>query len=124
MAGDLAVASAAVHALGRRNDTGGTGVTARLASVPAFFLLRILSGLLLLKLSASFLPVVGFTDFSQLMLFAALLNIVAIGGAQNGLVRQAAAAEGSEALSRVHGAALLIWGAAAPLLALLIAIAG
>jgi len=98
-------------------------MAARLASVPAFFALRILSGLLLLKLSASFLPVVGFGDFSQFMLFAALLNIVAIGGAQNGLVRQAAAAEDDTALSRVHGAALLIWGIATPLLALVAAIA-
>lgn len=97
-------------------------MAARLASVPVFFLLRILSGLLLLKLSASFLPVSGFTDFSQLMLFAALLNLIAIGGAQNGLVRQAAAADDDMALSRVHGAALLIWGVAALPLALIAAI--
>lgn len=93
----------------------------RLASVPAFFLLRIAAGLMLLKLSASFLTVTGFTDFSQLLLFAALLNLIAIGGAQNGLIRLAAAADAA-ALSRVHGAALLIWGSIAPPLALLIAV--
>jgi O-antigen/teichoic acid export membrane protein len=93
----------------------------RLASVPAFFLFRIAAGLLLLKLSASRLPVEGFTAFSQFMLFAALLNLVAIGGAQNGLIRQAAASQDTYALSRVRGAALLIWRIVAPILALLIA---
>ena len=95
---------------------------ARLASVPAFFLLRIASGLLLLKLSTSFLPIAGFADFSQLMLFAALLNLAAVGGAQNGVIRQAAAASDAHALGRVHGASLLIWGVVAPVLAVAIVI--
>ncbi|HEU4962024.1 MAG TPA: hypothetical protein VFT56_16670 [Sphingomonas sp.] len=94
----------------------------RLASVPAFFALRILAGLVLLKLSASLLPVAGFAGFSQFMLFAALLNIIAVGGAQNGLIRQAAASGDAAALGRVHGAALLIWGVVAPLSAGVIAI--
>jgi O-antigen/teichoic acid export membrane protein len=95
----------------------------RLASVPAFFLFRIAAGLLLLKLSASRLAVEGFTAFSQLMLFAALLNLVAIGGAQNGLIRQAAASPDIDALSGVQGAALLIWRRIAPVLAIVIAAA-
>jgi O-antigen/teichoic acid export membrane protein len=96
-------------------------VIAQLASVPAFFLLRIMAGLVLLKLSASLLPVAGFTDFTQFMLFAALLNLAAVGGAQNGLIRQAAASGDAATLSRVHGAGLLIWGVAAPVLAVAIA---
>jgi O-antigen/teichoic acid export membrane protein len=94
---------------------------AQIASVPAFFLFRILSGLVLLKLSASLLPVAGFTDFTQFMLFAALLNLAAVGGAPNGLIRQAAAADDAAALSRVHGAGLLIWSVVAPVLLLGIA---
>jgi O-antigen/teichoic acid export membrane protein len=81
------------------------------------------SGLLLLKLSTSFLAVSGFAIFSQFMLFSALLNMVAIGGAQNGIIRQAAAADDPAALSRVQGAALAIWGMETPVTALLIALA-
>jgi O-antigen/teichoic acid export membrane protein len=99
----------------------GDGLMTRFASVPAFFLFRVALGLLLLKLSTSHLPVEGFTSFSQFMLFAALLNLVAVGGAQNGLIRQAAAALDLDALSRVHGAALYIWRSVAPPLVLLIA---
>jgi O-antigen/teichoic acid export membrane protein len=95
----------------------------RLASVPAFFGLRVASALLLLKLSASFLPVAGFAVFSQLMLLAALINMVAVGGAQNGLIRQAAAAADEAALGRVQGAAFAIWATVAPLL-LIAVIAG
>jgi O-antigen/teichoic acid export membrane protein len=93
-------------------------ILSRLAPVPVYFALRIASALLLLKLSASFLPVSGFAVFSQLMLFASLLNLVAIGGTQNGLIRQAAAAEDKDALARRQSAALLIWAGAFPLLAL------
>ena len=98
-------------------------IVGRLASVPAFFGLRVASALVLLKLSASFLPVADFTVFSQLMLFAALLNVLALGGAQNGVIRQAAAAEGADALARTQAAAFAIWGAALPL-ALLAALLG
>ena len=64
----------------------------------------------------------GFTAFSQFMIFAALLNMIAVGGAQNGLIRQAAAADDEDALGRAQSAALLVWGVAAPILALSIAI--
>ncbi len=90
----------------------------RLASVPAFFALRILSGLFLLKLSAVRLPVSGFAAFSQLLMFLALLNVLTVGGAQNGLVRQAAAAEDPRSLGRSQAAAFAIWACALPLLAL------
>ena len=90
-------------------------ILGRLASVPAFFVLRVASALVLLKLSASFLPVAGFTVLSQLMLFAALLNVLAVGGAQNGVIRQAAAANDVEDLARTQASAFAIWAAAAPL---------
>ncbi|HYC64400.1 MAG TPA: oligosaccharide flippase family protein, partial [Reyranellaceae bacterium] len=99
-------------------------LVARLASVPAYFALRVASGLLLLKLSASLLSVSGFTVFAQLILFAAVLNLVAVGGTQNGLIRQSAAAPDAAALARTHSAALLIWAAFAPLLLLPVALAG
>ena len=89
-----------------------------LLSVPAFFGLRVVLALGLLKLSASFLPVSGFTVFSQLMLFASLLNVLALCGAQNGVVRQAAAAQDTEALARTQGAAFTIWLAVAPVVLL------
>ena len=99
-------------------------ILGRLASVPAFFGLRVASALILLKLSASFLPVSGFTVFSQLMLFAALLNVLALCGAQNGVVRQAAAAQNPEDLARTQAAAFAIWGAAIPLALLPVLFAG
>jgi len=86
----------------------------KLAWVPAFFGLRIISALCLLKLSASFLPVSGFTVFSQLMLFASLLGVLALCGAQNGVIRQAAAAKDVEELMRTQSAGFAIWLAAAP----------
>jgi O-antigen/teichoic acid export membrane protein len=98
-------------------------IAARLASVPAYFGLRIASGLLLLKLSASFLTVGGFAAFSQFMLFAAVLNLIAVGGTQNGLIRQAAAAGDADALARTQSAALLIWAAAVALIFLPLVIA-
>src|SRR4029453_17129186 len=92
------------------------GIVGRLASVPAFFGLRILSALLLLKLSAHFLAVDGFAVFTQFMLFAALLNMAAVAGMQNGLIRQSAAAADSAALGQVRRAAFRIWAGAVPLL--------
>ena len=87
----------------------------RIAWVPAFFTVRVLTALFLLKLSASFLPVSGFTVFSQLMLFASLLGVLALCGAQNGVVRQAAAAKDVEELMRTQSAAFAIWLAVIPL---------
>jgi hypothetical protein len=90
----------------------------KLLSVPAFFGLRIALAAGLLKLAASFLPISGFAVLSQLTLFATLLNALALCGAQNGVVRQAAAARDVDELMRTQSAAFAIWAAAAPLVLL------
>ncbi|MGZ3272887.1 MAG: oligosaccharide flippase family protein [Caulobacteraceae bacterium] len=95
----------------------------KLAWVPAFFGLRIALAVGLLKLSASFLTVSGFAVFSQLMLFGTLLSTLALCGAQNGVVRQAAAATDVQDLLHTQSAAFAIWSAAAPI-ALLAVLAG
>jgi O-antigen/teichoic acid export membrane protein len=87
----------------------------RLTAIPAYFAFRIASALILLKLSAQFLTVRGFADFTQFLTFASLLNMAVVGGAQNGLIRQAAAATDAE-VSEVHGAGLTILAGAAPVL--------
>jgi O-antigen/teichoic acid export membrane protein len=88
--------------------------------VGAFFALKIAVALGLLKLSANALPVAGFTVFSQLMFFASLLNVLALCGAQSGLIRQAAAAKDAAELWRTQDAAFTIWAAAAPATLLLL----
>ncbi len=92
--------------------------------MPLFFVVRVASALLLLKLSATHLPVHGFTVFAQLLAFAALLNLIAVGGTQNGVIRQAAAAADDAALAAVHGAALAIWVIAAPVIFIAVAFGG
>jgi hypothetical protein len=96
----------------------------KLIWVPAFFTLRVAAALGLFKLSASFLPVSGFAVFSQLMAFAALLNILALCGAENGVIRQAAAARDLEDLKRTQSAAFAIWTTTAPLVLLPLAVGG
>ena len=85
------------------------------AAIAAYFGVRVLSALVLLKLSAQFLSVGGFADFAQFLAFSSLLNMAVVGGAQNGLIRQAAAASDEE-LDAVQGAGLAILLAAVPLL--------
>ena len=80
-----------------------------LAAIPTYFTLRMGCALLLLKLSARCLPVSGFAVFSQLALFGALANLMAIGGTQNGVIRQVAAAPDAAAIAGVQRAALAIW---------------
>jgi O-antigen/teichoic acid export membrane protein len=92
------------------------GGLARLASVPAYFIFKIASAILLLKLCASYLTVSGYGEFAQLMQFGTVLNLLAVGGAQSGLIRQSAAADNDEQLAGVHSAALMIWMGAAGLL--------
>src|SRR5579871_3996125 len=92
----------------------------RLSAVPAFFGLRVVSGLLLLKLAASFLPIGGFAIFSQLVLFAGLLNLAAVAGTQNGLIREAAASDDPDTLARIRRAGFVLWALAAPPLGLVI----
>ena len=89
---------------------------ARLASVPAYFVFKIASAILLLKVCASYLTVSAYGEFAQLVQFGTVLNLLAVGGAQNGLIRQSAAAGDEEQLAGIHGAALVIWIAAALLL--------
>ena len=83
------------------------------ASIPVYFAVRILSAIILLKLSSLFLTVQGFANFTQFLAFAAVLNMAVVGGAQNGLVRQSAAATDGE-LADVHGAGLALWAIALP----------
>ncbi|KQV56086.1 MULTISPECIES: oligosaccharide flippase family protein [unclassified Caulobacter] len=96
----------------------------RIVAVLGFFGLRVAVGLLLLKLSARFLPVAGFTEFSQFLAFAALLNLMAVAGAQSGLIRQAAAADDGADLAATRGAAFILWAAALAVLVPVVWIAG
>ncbi len=80
-------------------------------SVPAFFAVRILCAMLLLKVSALYLPVTGFSTLTQFLLLSALLNMVAIGGAQNGIIREVAAADGAAAVGRARMGAFVLWAA-------------
>lgn len=89
----------------------------RHAAIPAYFGIRIASALVLLKLSAEYLSVEGFANFTQFLAFSSLLNMMVVGGAQNGLIRQAAAS-GEAELNDVQGAGLAIWVAAVPLIAI------
>jgi O-antigen/teichoic acid export membrane protein len=89
---------------------------ARLASVPAYFGFKIASAILLIKLCASYLTVSGYGEFAQLVQFGTVLNLLAVGGAQNGIIRQSAAAGDEEQLAAIHGASLIICIAAALLL--------
>jgi O-antigen/teichoic acid export membrane protein len=88
----------------------------RHAPIPVYFGLRVASALILLKLSTMFLSVQDFANFTQFVAFAALLNMAVIAGAQNGLIRQSAAARDDAALAEVHSAGLAIWLAAVVLL--------
>lgn len=93
-----------------------SGLT-RLASVPAYFVFKIASAIVVLKLCASYLTVSGYGEFAQLVQFGTVLNLLVVGCAQNGLIRQSAAADDDEQLAGIHGAALIIWIAAVLLLA-------
>ena len=84
-------------------------MTARLAAIGLFFGLRIGCALILLKLAASRLSVAGFADFSQYLAFASLVTLLAVGGSQNGLIRQVAAARDRSDLEETLAAAAAIW---------------
>lgn len=85
----------------------------RNASIPAYFAVRVLCAILLLKLSTLFLDVQEFANFTQFLAFSSLLNMAVVGGAQNGLIREAAASSDAE-LANVHGAGLAAWAIAVP----------
>jgi O-antigen/teichoic acid export membrane protein len=89
----------------------------RLSSIPAYFAVRVLSAILLLKLSTLFLDVQQFANFAQFLAFSSLLNMAVVGGAQNGLIREAAASSDSD-LAKVHGAGLAAWAIAVPAIAI------
>lgn len=81
----------------------------RLGALPIFFCIKLVSGLILLKSSSVSLSVDNFSVFSQLLLFGALLNMVSVGGVQNGLIRQVAASDIAEDRAQSLLAALFIW---------------
>lgn len=83
-----------------------------LLSLGAFFGAKVLVGLALLKLSAGLLPVSGFALFSQFVMLWALLNLVAAGGVQNGLIRQIAGADRETASRAAFRAGVRIWATA------------
>jgi O-antigen/teichoic acid export membrane protein len=98
-------------------------VTARLGAIGVFFALRIGCALILLKLAASRLSVAGFADFSQYLAFASLVTLLAVGGTQNGLIRQVAAARSHGELEETLAAAAAIWIAASGLLIIIALVA-
>lgn len=83
-----------------------------LLSLGVFFGGKVLVGLALLKLSAEVLPVAGFALFSQFVMLWALLNLVASGGVQNGLIQQVAGAESDMAARTAVRAGGRIWATA------------
>lgn len=88
------------------------------SAIPAYFALKIVAALALIKFSSQFLPVRDFTIFSQLFLFSALVASVSAGGVQTGLVREAAAAADDTAVEKAMAAALSIWLGACVLIGL------
>jgi O-antigen/teichoic acid export membrane protein len=98
-------------------------MTARLGAIGVFFALRIGCALILLKLAASRLSVAGFADFSQYLAFASLVTLLAVGGSQNGLIRQVAAARSRHDLEEILAAAAAIWIAASAVLLVLAVVA-
>jgi O-antigen/teichoic acid export membrane protein len=84
----------------------------RLGAIGVYFMLRIGCALILLKLAASRLSVAGFVEFSQYLAFASLMALLAVGGTQNGLIRQVAAARSRADLAETVAAAAAIWLAA------------
>ena len=89
--------------------TRGALRVAPLAAVPGFFALKVGSALILLAASSAWLEVAGFAAFTQLLILAALVNLVAVGGAQNGIIRLTAADVGDGGLDRMRGAAFVVW---------------
>ena len=89
-----------------------------IGTLPIFFLIKLMSGLVILKVSSVYLTVDDFSVFAQFLLLGAMLNMVSVGGVQNGLVRQIAASSVSEDQSLSIWAGFLIWASAFVVLAL------
>lgn len=95
-----------------------------LVSLAVFFGAKVLFGLALLKLSAERLPVAGFALFSQFVMLWALLNLVACGGVQNGLIRHIAGADGEAGARTAFRAGAAIWAGASLIVLALIPLGG
>lgn len=78
-------------------------------SLPVFFALKIASGIALLKIATVYLSVVDLTAFFQFLLLGALVNMVTVGGVQNGFVRLIAKSNNGESERSAIKAALTIW---------------
>ena len=87
-----------------------TALSPRRVAIPiaGFFLVKIASGLLLLKLSAALLAVDDFAIFAQFLFLGALASTIAVGGAQNGIVREVAAGDTTR-VRRAGSAAFALW---------------
>ncbi len=101
-------------------DSGRLAKHKGLLLLGVFFGVKVLVGLALLKLSAELLPVAGFALFSQFVMLWALLNLVASGGVQNGLIRQIASADSDVAARTAFRAGGRIWATASLLVLSLI----
>ena len=95
-----------------------------LGTVLWFLGMKIILGLVLLKVSTVALSVEAFSSFSQLFLVAGYVNMLSAFGAQNALVQMTASArDDTNRISQRQGAAIAIWAgtAAAACFAALIA---
>jgi O-antigen/teichoic acid export membrane protein len=89
----------------------------KIGAVPSFFIIKIIVGIAVLKVSAASLSKYDFMIFSQIFLLSALLNMIAVGGAQTGLIRQVASASHDRAaIAKAQGAAFGIWAIAVVML--------
>lgn len=85
------------------------GLKANMA-LPAYFASKIIIGVALLKFSAQFLSGIDFAAFSQFLLLSALLNMIASGGLQMGLILEIAAGKRDVGIeTRLVANALAIW---------------
>ncbi|HWI86376.1 MAG TPA: hypothetical protein VNT42_08655 [Sphingomonas sp.] len=83
-------------------------------AVALFFAFKVALGAAILIASAQWMTVVDFAIFSQLLILIAYLASVGTAGAQNGLIRQVAAADGDAAtIAREIRAAVTIWSGVA-----------
>ena len=87
----------------------GSRTRFELVALPVFFFIKLGGGLILLKFSSVFLSIDDFSIFAQFLLLGAILNMVSVGGVQNGLVGQMAANSEPEFVASLRGGAFLIW---------------
>lgn len=85
------------------------GLIGTTLSLPIFFALKIASGVGLLKIATVYLSVANLSVFFQFLLFGALLNMVTVGGIQNGFIRLIASSDSEVSDQRAIKAAMVIW---------------